>query len=95
MLVGPSSAFARWLSDKLGYEVRLPHEYEWEVAAAVQRRPFLPVGNEFDPAKVNTRVKIPVGTNHRRGLYQMSTPFDPSMSGNVLEWCHNKYKLTR
>lgn len=25
-------AFCRWLSDKLGMDIRLPHEYEWEVA---------------------------------------------------------------
>ena len=37
-------AFCRWLSDKLGYEVDLPHEYEWEVAARYPDGRFVPLG---------------------------------------------------
>ncbi|HID52846.1 MAG TPA: NACHT domain-containing protein [Anaerolineae bacterium] len=90
-------AFCRWLSDKLGQTINLPHEYEWEVAARwdekkVDGRTY-PWGGEFDPQMTNTQeggirqttaVGIyPSGKNEALELYDLS--------GNVWEWCRNKY----
>ncbi|MBE2197393.1 MAG: SUMF1/EgtB/PvdO family nonheme iron enzyme [Anaerolinea sp.] len=85
-------AFCRWLSDKLGYMVELPHEYEWEVAARWPDNRLYPWGNEFDAAKANTSVGNNVGQPTAVGIYPASELGLYDLSGNVWEWCRNKDK---
>ena len=47
-------AFCRWLSARLGCEVRLPTEQEWEKAARGTDERIYPYSNDFDPAKGST-----------------------------------------
>ncbi len=86
-------AFCRWLSDKLGQEITLPHEHEWEVAARWPDGRFHPWGSSFDTDRANTDEGgiwhttavglYPSGKNEALELYDLG--------GNVWEWCRNKY----
>ena len=87
-------AFCRWLSDKLGYEVDLPHEHEWEVAARYPDGRFYPWGNTFDVTTVNTGEGDNLNQTSAVGIYPngMNTELGlHDLSGNVFEWCRNKY----
>ncbi|GAB6042824.1 nSTAND1 domain-containing NTPase [Endothiovibrio diazotrophicus] len=85
-------AFCRWLSRRLGFEVRLPTEYEWQQAATGgDPKNAYPWGGEWDARCCNTSES---GLNRTVavGLYPAgaTTRGVLDMAGNVWEWCLNK-----
>ncbi len=95
-------AFCRWLSAKLGYEVRLPREDEWEAAARGTDERRYPWGNDYKSgfANINETYKgYEVGayyleTTTAVGIYpQGASPWQVlDMSGNVWEWTLDEYQ---
>jgi hypothetical protein len=79
--------FCRWLSSKLGYEIRLPTEQEWEKAARGMDRRLFAYGSEFDPTMGNTQ-ELDLGGTTAVGIFpQGASPYGAlDMAGNVFEW---------
>lgn len=86
-------AYCRWASVRLGYELRLPNEWEWQQAATGgdPTRTY-PWGRDWEEGRANT-----VESGLRRatavGVYPAgATPQGVlDMAGNVWEWCLNPY----
>lgn len=81
-----AEAYCRWLSEKIGAEVRLPTEAEWELAARGKDGLKYPWGNEWNPEAAASK--------ESKGAIQpvKSAPLNKSpfgafdMAGNVWEW---------
>lgn len=94
-------AFSRWLTwhyQQSGLiaadeAIRLPHEHEWEVAARGADECEYSYAGEFDPAKANT-LETGIGQTCAVGLFPDSeSPFQAlDMTGNVDEWCLNRFE---
>lgn len=80
-------AFCRWLGARLGCEVRLPTESEWQWAAVGDSGGECPLG-EWDPARANS-TEASIGRTVAVGLYPAArSPFGlEEMAGNVNQWC--------
>jgi formylglycine-generating enzyme required for sulfatase activity len=87
-------AFCRWLSERLGYEIRLPTEWEWQQAATggdPEREYPWPGG--WDSRRANT-TESELGCSTAVGMYPHGASLTGAldMAGNVLELCLNEYE---
>ena len=85
-------AFCRWLSHRLGFEVRLPTEMEWQMAASGgDSARLFPWGNTWDDDRANT-LESGLGRTIAVGMYpDGAAPCGAlDMMGNVWEWCLNE-----
>jgi formylglycine-generating enzyme required for sulfatase activity len=86
-------AYCRWLSAETGREYRLPREAEWEKAARGSDGRRYPWGNDWDPARLNSREGGP-GRPSTVGQHSPSgdSPYGiRDMAGNVWEWCSTRW----
>jgi formylglycine-generating enzyme required for sulfatase activity len=90
-------AFCRWLSQRLGFTVRLPDEWEWQQAATGGNdENIFPWGPEWDvteePWRANT-FESRLGQATTVGMYPAGVALTGAldMAGTVWEWCLNKY----
>jgi formylglycine-generating enzyme required for sulfatase activity len=93
-------AFCRWLTARMGFEVRLPMEMEWQQAASggdpENRYPW---GGKYRSGYANINEKLKnagpynIGETSPVGLYPKGASVQGALdlSGNVWGWCLNKH----
>jgi len=79
-------SFCEWLGKKLGNEVRLPTQEEWEKAARGEHGRIFPWGDEFEGDRCNANNNI--GKLCSVGLFPNgASPYGVmDMCGNIWEW---------
>ena len=87
-------ACCRWLSRRLGYDIRLPTEWEWQQAATCgEPSREYPWPGDWDPARTNMYES---GLSRTTAVGMYPTGASPvgalDMAGNVWEWCLNEYE---
>ena len=85
-------AFCRWSSERLGFRIRLPTEWEWQQAATGgDPENKFTWGKAWNPDMANTRESDLLRTT-AVGMYPQSiSPVGAmDMIGNVWEWCTNE-----
>jgi formylglycine-generating enzyme required for sulfatase activity len=93
-------AFCAWLSHRLALVIRLPNEWEWELAARSTDGRAFPWGNAYLPGYANlNETEGNAGPHYLAqtsavGIYPQGASPEGLMdlSGNVLEWCLNEYR---
>ena len=92
-----ATLFCAWLSDQLGYEVRLPTEFEWQYAATGgdQARMY-PWANDWDVQQASwfaNTVESELGRSTAVGLYPHGAAPTGAldMAGSLSEWCLNAF----
>ena len=86
-------AFCAWLSAKLGYEITLPTEEQWEKAARGTDGREYPYPGGFDASKGNMN-ETGIGQTSAVGIFPNgASPYGAlDMSGNVFGWTLTEYK---
>jgi len=89
-----ATAFCRWLSSRVGMEIRLPDEWEWQWAAQSARGEFhYPWGGEWREGFANT-AEAWIGRTIAVGMYpagrSIQGAFD--LAGNLWESCRKRYE---
>jgi formylglycine-generating enzyme required for sulfatase activity len=93
-------AFCHWLSSRLGFEVRLPTEYEWQLAATVGDGGRLyPWGGEWDPQQEPWRANTfesELGGSTAVGMYPAGRSAGGllDMTGTLWEWCLDPFETS-
>ena len=87
-----AAAYCEWLSERLGADVRLPTEAEWERAPCGGKVRKYPWGDEIDPSRANYRHDDSPGQTTPVGLYPRGASLEGlrDMAGNVWEWCADR-----
>ncbi len=86
-------AFSRWLGEKLGHEVRLPTEAEWEKAARGTDGRIYPWGDDIEKERCNA-LETGIGRPSAVGSFPSgASPYGVlDLSGNVWDWCSTQWR---